>query len=88
MSEIVIKNKDKWKSELELKTLCSARIDQLSVSGAPIDISSGALESVLRAAMDILIGRGLLQEKDNLFRMDETEINIVSYYANSIAHWK
>ena len=88
MSEIIIKNKNEWKSELELKTLCSARIDQLSVSGAPIDISSGALESVLRAAMDILIGRGLLQEKDNLFRMDEAEINIVSYYANSIAHWQ
>ena len=88
MSEVLIKNKKEWKSELELKTMCSERIDQLRASGAPIDISHGALESVLRASMDILIGRGLLQEKDNLFCMDESELNIVSYYANSIAHWK
>ena len=88
MSEVLINNKDEWKSELELKTLCSDRINQLRVSGAPIDISSSALESVLRAAMDNLIGRGLLHEKDNLFRMNESELDIVSYYANSIVHWQ
>ena len=88
MSEVLINNKDEWKSELELKTMCSDRIDQLRVSGAPIDISSSALESVLRAAMDNLIGRGLLHEKDNLFRMNESESDIVNYYANSIVHWQ
>ncbi len=88
MSEVLINNKDEWKSELELKTMCSDRIDQLRVSGAPIDISSSALESVLRAAMDNLIGRGLLHEKDNLFRMNELELDIVNYYANSIVHWQ
>jgi len=88
MSEVLIKNKDEWKSELELKSMCSDRIDQLRESGAPIDISSSALESVLRAAMDNLLGRGLLQEEDNLFRMNESEMDIVNYYANSIVHWQ
>jgi len=88
MSEVLIHNKDEWKSELELKSMCSDRIDQLRESGAPIDISSSALESVLRAAMDNLIGRGLLHEKNNLFRMNESELDIVNYYANSIVHWQ
>jgi len=60
----------------------------LRKSGAPIDISMSALENVLRAAMDNLIGRGLLHEKDNLFRMNESEHDIVNYYANSIVHWQ
>jgi glycerol-3-phosphate O-acyltransferase len=85
--EILLKNKVHWKSALEIKTLCAERIRQLQQAGAPIDISSSALENVLGSAMDALIGRGLLDEKDNLYRMKETELEIIRYYANSIAHW-
>ena len=87
MSDILIKNADAWKSELELKSLCSARIVKLKAAGAPIDISSSALESVLGAALGALAGRGLLEENDNLFRMKTSETDLLNYYANSIAHW-
>ncbi|NOQ90982.1 MAG: hypothetical protein GQ549_08580 [Gammaproteobacteria bacterium] len=88
MSEILIKNTSEWKSELELKSQCSERIAQLEKAGAPIDISSSALESVLGSALDALIGRGLIEEKDNLYRMKKAETDILTYYANSIAHWQ
>ncbi len=42
MCEVLIKNKDEWKSELELKAQCAERIEQLEKAGAPIDISSSA----------------------------------------------
>lgn len=87
VSETLLKNKTQWKSELEIKTLCSERITRLEKSGAPIDISSSAVESVLGSAMTALIGRGLVEEKDNLYRMKQSEIDIIRYYANSIAHW-
>ena len=87
ISEILINNKNEWKSELEIKTGCSERIAQLEKIGAPIDISSSALESVLGSAMSALIGRGLVEEKANLYRMKQSEIDIINYYANSIAHW-
>ena len=87
MSDILIKNADAWKSELELKSLCAARIVKLKAAGAPIDISSSALESVLGAALGALTGRGLLEENDNLFRMKASETDLLNYYANSIAHW-
>lgn len=88
MSEILINNTNDWKSELELKSLCSERIGQLERAGAPIDISHSALENVLGSALDAMAGRGLVEEKDNLFRMRKSETDILNYYANSIAHWR
>ena len=88
MSEVLKDNVAEWKSELELKSLCSQRIGQLERAGAPIDISHSALENVLGSALDALVGRGLVEEKDNLYRMKESETGIINYYANSIAHWK
>lgn len=87
MSEVLLQNEEKWTSELEIKTQCSARIAQLADAGAPIDISSSALENVLGSAMDAMIGRGLVEEKDNLFRMQQSETDMFRYYANSIRHW-
>ncbi|MDT8282608.1 MAG: 1-acyl-sn-glycerol-3-phosphate acyltransferase [Gammaproteobacteria bacterium] len=87
MSEILVKNRSLWKSELELKSQCVARIAYLETAGAPIDISHSALESVLGSALDVLRGRGLVDEKDNLYRMNSNEADILNYYANSIAHW-
>jgi len=88
MSEVLKDNATEWKSEFELKSLCSERIGQLERAGAPIDISHSALENVLGSALDALVGRGLVEEKDNLYRMKESEADIINYYANSIAHWK
>jgi len=88
MSEVVLKNAETWRSELELKSQCIERIHELEREGAPIDISSSALESVLGSALSILIGRGLVEEQDNLYRMRSDERDIIAYYANAIAHWK
>ncbi len=87
MSEVLLRNRKQWRSALELKAECCERISQLQKAGAPIDISSSAVESVLGSAMAVLIGRGLVEEKNNLYRMKESELDIINYYANSIAHW-
>jgi len=88
MSEVLKNTATEWKSEFELKSLCSERIGQLERAGAPIDISHSALENVLGSALAALLGRGLVEEKDNLYRMKESETDILNYYANSIVHWK
>ncbi|MBE9559467.1 MAG: 1-acyl-sn-glycerol-3-phosphate acyltransferase [Proteobacteria bacterium] len=88
MSEILVLHAAEWKSELELKSSCAEKIGQLERAGAPIDISHSALESVLGSALDALVGRGLVEEKDNLFRMKVSETDILNYYANSIVHWQ
>ena len=85
--EILLQNREQWLSALEIKSLCSARIKQLEQAGAPVDVSAKAVESVLGGALDALIGRGLLEEQDNLLQMKADEEDIIRYYANSIAHW-
>ena len=88
MSEVLNNNAAEWKSELELKSLCSERVAQLISAGAPVYISHSALESILGSALYALTGRGLVEEKDNLYRMKESEADILNYYANSIIHWQ
>ena len=63
-------------------------IEQMEAAGAPIDISHSTLESVLGSALNALLGRGLIEEKDNLYRMKASEMDLVNYYANSISQWR
>ena len=88
MAEIILNNKQEWKSELELKADAVKRISELERQGAPIKISASACEGVLSAALNMLEGRGFVASKNNLYRADEDAIELLSYYANSIVHWK
>ena len=88
MSEVLMKNKVQWKSELELKTQCLETIEKLEKAGAPIEISSSAIESVLGSALEALVGRGLIEERNSLLRIKESEVDIINYYANSIVRWQ
>jgi glycerol-3-phosphate O-acyltransferase len=88
MSEVLLQNVDAWQSEFELKVQCSKRIVELKKLGAPIDISKNTLESVLSSALTAMLGRGILEEKQNLYRINLAEIELYEYYANSIKKWK
>jgi glycerol-3-phosphate O-acyltransferase len=87
LAGVVLEQKAEWKSELELKTLALAKIEALRNRGAPISISSNACEGVLSRAMCMLSGRGLLDERDGLLQANAGSIDILSYYANSVAQW-
>ncbi len=87
MSEIVLANRQTWKSALELKALALKRMEALKGLGAPIRISSSTTDNVLSGALDIIEGRGWLDTQDNLFKAREDSIVVLEYYANSITHW-
>jgi glycerol-3-phosphate O-acyltransferase len=88
MSEIVLEEREHWRSELELKTLAMARVQALKLLGAPIDVSAGASEQILTGALDMLVGRGFVDFEQGLYRASEGSTTELSYYANSIGHWK
>ncbi|NQV15198.1 1-acyl-sn-glycerol-3-phosphate acyltransferase [bacterium] len=87
VSEILLKNNSEWKSELDLKSQAAQRIDELKTRGAPINISANAYEGILTNALNMLIGRGLVQERDNLLCLNPESQTLLEYYANSIKHW-
>lgn len=87
MSWVLLENKDNWLSELELKTQAMDRIKTLKQTGAPINISANACERVLAGALDILSGRGLAEEENNLMRVKPESLEVLAFYANSIRYW-
>ena len=88
MASVVLDQRIQWKSELELKTLAVKRIEELGKRGAPISVASNACEGVLSSAMTLLLARGFVVEQNGLFQADPDAITILSYYANSIKHWR
>ena len=88
LSEVLLENKNVWKSELDLKAQALQKIESLKQKGAPIDISSAASEGVLNNALTMLIGRRLVDVEENLIRPKEEALVLLEYYANSIMHWQ
>jgi len=69
-----------------------ARVEQLvadlETEGAPVYVSSRKrVESVLNA-LNMLVLRRLVQESRGIYRSIPKEMDILSYYANAIAHWR
>ena len=87
VASVVLDYREEWKSKLELMTAALEKIEKLRAQGAPISVSPSACERVLAGALTMLTARGLMEMKDGLLRADEASIDILSYYANSIAHW-
>ncbi len=88
LSEVLLENKNIWKSELDLKSQAVLKINTLKEKGAPINISSNACEGVLTNALNMLIGRRLVDVEENLIRVKEKAIVLLEYYANSIKQWR
>ena len=77
-----------WSSELELKALAIERMAQLKQQGAPISISASACEGVFSATLTMLEGRGFVESKNGLLRASGESLDVLNYYANSIAQWR
>ncbi len=87
MSEVVLRQEGNWQSQLELKSQGVNRIVQLREKGAPISISEPVVEQVLGAALDMMIGRGILISEGSLVKANADTLHVLEYYANSIEHW-
>lgn len=88
MSETILSRQQEWSSELELKALAIERMAQLREQGAPISISASACEGVFSATLTMLEGRGFIENRDGLLGPRPESLDVLSYYANSIAQWR
>jgi glycerol-3-phosphate O-acyltransferase len=73
-------------SELELKAEVGRLLGRLQAAGAHVYIPRGDLDYALAVGLRMLRRRHLVDEADGLFRARETELPLLAYYANSIAH--
>jgi glycerol-3-phosphate O-acyltransferase len=72
----------------EVQTQANRLIADLQTSGARVYVSPRKpVESVLNA-LNMLVLRRLIKETRGIYRTIPEEMDVLSYYANAIAHWR
>ncbi|MBI2318439.1 MAG: 1-acyl-sn-glycerol-3-phosphate acyltransferase [Betaproteobacteria bacterium] len=73
-------------SELELKAAAEALIEKLEARGAHIYIPRRDRDYAIGAGLQMLQLRHLVEEDEGLYGVASSELALLRYYANSIAH--
>jgi glycerol-3-phosphate O-acyltransferase len=73
-------------SELELKAECARLMGALSLRGAHVYVPRGDQDYAISVGLRMLTLRHLVDESNGLFSAHSSELPLLSYYANSIAH--
>jgi hypothetical protein len=63
-------------------------MEELQASGAPVFVPTRGLEQAVIGGFDMLKLRRMVDESEGLFRANPESIDILSYYANAIDHWR
>ena len=74
-------------SAFEVESRVKRLIEDLQAAGAPVYVDmQSQVESVLNA-LSMLTLRRLVVESNGIYKAVAEEVDLLSYYANSIAHW-
>jgi glycerol-3-phosphate O-acyltransferase len=75
-------------SEIELKSAALQRIDALTALGAHVYLPRGDQDYAIGVGLRMLTLRRVVSEDgQGLFRAVAAELELLTYYANAIAHW-
>src|SRR6185295_17884913 len=86
ITAVFLRNDPNPISELELKSQVEQLIEKLEAAGAHVYIPRKDLDYAVTVGLRMLTLRRLVEEKDGLFAVRPTELPLIRYYANSIAH--
>jgi len=88
MASMFLKTGGEWLSELEVKSRSFELMKVMEDNGAHIYIPREDRDYAVSAGLRMLTLRHLVKEKDGLYRVNQTESNLLRYYANSIRHFE
>jgi glycerol-3-phosphate O-acyltransferase len=87
VAAIMLEQRDRWLSAVEVESMAEKFIGRLEKAGAPVYIPEDhRVESVLYA-LDTLALRRFVQHSDGRYRASDENIEVLEYYANSLEHW-
>lgn len=75
-------------SAFEVETRVNELIEDLNTQAAPVYVSSRSRVQTILNALNMLKLRKLVVESDGIYRPAPGEMDVLTYYANSIAHWE
>jgi len=88
VATVMIQYAEDWLSAFEVEARVHDLIDSLQTLGAPVYVSRRSRAQNIVNALNMLKIRRMVIESDGLFRADPESLDVLSYYANSIGHWK
>jgi len=86
MATVFVRHPERALSELELKAEVAPLVAALEARGAHIYVPRGDLDYALTVGLRMLRLRKLVDERDGLYRARSSELDLLRYYSNSIAH--
>jgi glycerol-3-phosphate O-acyltransferase len=75
-------------SAFEVEARVNRLIEQLQANGAPVYVTTKSRVETILNALDMLKIRRLVVESDGVYQAAPGEDDVLTYYANSIAHWR
>ena len=87
LSTLFVRNPHSRFSIVEIHALVYQLIEELAVRDAKISFPRKSEEHTIANALKMLHIRHLIDQFDDLYQMAPDALEILSYYANSIAHW-
>ncbi|UCF93466.1 MAG: 1-acyl-sn-glycerol-3-phosphate acyltransferase [Desulfobacterales bacterium] len=88
VASVLAENEGEGLSAFELQARVNALIEEIQARGAPVYLSRRGRVQMILNALDTLKLRRLVAESHGVYRADPEEVELLSYYANSIAHWR
>ena len=87
VAAVIKEHNSRGLSALGIENRVNRLIAQIEANGAPVYVTTrGRVETILNA-LEMLRIRRLVVESDGVYRTAPGEDDILTYYANSIAHW-
>jgi glycerol-3-phosphate O-acyltransferase len=86
VATVMLHNAQRAMSELELKVAVNALIERIEAFGGHVYLPRSDRDYALTVGLRMLTLRHLVIEDDGLYRVNDSELLVLSYYANSISH--
>ena len=86
VATVMLHNAQRAMSELELKVAVNALIERIETFGGHVYLPRSDRDYALTVGLRMLTLRHLVIEDDGLYRVNDSELLVLSYYANSISH--
>ena len=88
VATVFVQHPEEALSAFDVEGHVNRLIEEIESRGAPIYVSTRSRVQNIVTALNMLKIRRLVIEQDGLFHADQQMLDVLKYYANSIAHWK
>ncbi len=84
---VLLNHRQSPQTSIEIIAECDELLDSIMAQGAAMRPDQKPRPKTLVNSLDMLVQRGLAEEKDDSYKANEEKISLLQYYANSLRHW-